>query len=278
MVESESRVPSGLYIDVENLQSDAKEHIIALLDNWPSSAPHPTKISLYVRADMVELWTIWTYANISQQAVEVNGVQHFTGQQSKNSADIAIAVEAMSDLLKDRVRHVAVFSDDSDFVSLFSKIRTETKEIQSEIGRIPFLWILTNRHGTKSPNIKEFFPDQYLHIVNSKRHLGTSTSRSGQSTRATSPEESIAIAIIRETEVGPFKSTDCQGLVNDQFSDYSMANQTNVAFGSLFKNEIWPLLQQRGVRLIRQNSPRTYEMTQEAKDSLDSIPATNQVM
>ena len=271
MTGAESNVQSGLYIDVENLRSDAKELIIASLKTWPSSVPFPTKIVLYVPADMVELWRIWADANISEHTVELHGIQHFTAHQSKNSADIAIAVEAMSDLLKSRVHHISVFSDDSDFISLFAKVRIETKDVQSETGKIPFLWILTNRDGTKSPNIKEFFPDEYLHIVDSKHESVPAPKKQKELGQTESEKVSMVKSIIEKIPVGPFKSTACKEIIDEQFPNHPMAQQTNVAFGSMFKSDIWPLLQQYGVSLIKTNSPRTYEMTQAAKDLIQNV-------
>ena len=148
----------GLYIDVENLQIDAQELVGSLIGNWPSEkAPRPTKMILYVKADMVELWNAWTVNLSGGIQVEVKGIQHFTVQQSKNSADIAIALDAVTDLVNRRVNFVAVLSDDSDFISLFAKVRTETAEIQTRLGRIPFLWIMTDRDGTKTPNIRRIY-------------------------------------------------------------------------------------------------------------------------
>ncbi len=157
---------SGLYVDVENLQSDARNLIDSLMRNWPLEVPQPTHMFLYVRADMVELWKTWALSRFDVQYVEVKGIQHFASmKQSKNSGDIAIAVDAMSDLLRGRVSHVAVFSDDSDFISLFAKVREETGDIRSRLGRIPFIWMLTERDGTRSATIGDFFPSEYLHFV-----------------------------------------------------------------------------------------------------------------
>ena len=85
--ESTGRVPgSGLYIDVENLRSDGQRLIKALLDNWPSVAPTPSRLTLYVRADLVELWRLWATSRFQGVAVDVRGIQHFSTYSSKNSA------------------------------------------------------------------------------------------------------------------------------------------------------------------------------------------------
>ncbi len=91
---------SGLYVDVKNLQNDAKDLIGSLIDNWPSSVPSPIQICLYVKADMVELWRTWALSRFESQSISVKDIQHFTVQRSKNSADIAIAVDVIVHLLK----------------------------------------------------------------------------------------------------------------------------------------------------------------------------------
>ena len=276
MTELEYSVSSGLYIDAENLQGGAQELIVNLLEDWSPAAPHPTLVVLYVRADMAELWTMWAHTNIKAPVVEVKGIQHFTAQQSKNSADIAIAVDAMADLLNGMVHHVTVFSDDSDFISLFAKIRTETKGIQSEIGRIPFLWVLTNRDGTKTPNIQQFFPQEYLHFVGSPTVLTTSATAKIHKSAASSANSKssvsyteIADTLIRELPVGGFASSDCKRIINDRYPKHSMASLGDAQFGTVFSNKVWTILRGKGVLLTKPKSPRRYEMTQDVKDSLN---------
>ena len=269
----------GLYIDVENLQTDAQELVGSLIGNWPSEkAPRPTKMILYVKADMVELWNAWTVNLSGGIQVEVKGIQHFTVQQSKNSADIAIALDAVTDLFNRRVNFVAVLSDDSDFISLFAKVRTETAEIQTRLGRIPFLWIMTDRDGTKTPNMQRFFPKEYVHFipvpskhetlpVPTKSDRPKSTANDNPVVVSTTPEELIAQAIIKSTDVGPFKSTDCIPVIKRAFQGNPLSSLPENQFGKQFLDTIWPLLEVRGVKLTK-TKPNRYEMTQAAKDSL----------
>lgn len=279
MLEPEFAVKSGLYIDVENLLSNARELIVALLENWPATAPYPTKVTLYVRADMVELWQMWAYTNIYGPLVEVRGIQHFTTQQSKNSADIAIAVDAISDLLNGQIHHVAVFSDDSDFISLFAKIRTTTEEIQQQIGRIPFLWVLTDREGTKTPNIRQFFPSEYLFVASatsqpqdtgSAPELVQLETLPKNSENSQAIEETICESIIREIPLGVFKSTACKAIIVGQFPEHPMSRMTDAALGTAFLKELWPILKRKGVGQQSNTKPLRYEMTQEAKDAISA--------
>ncbi len=279
-LDSDAAETCGLYIDVENLQNDAPELVGSLINNWPSDkAPPPTKLTLYVKADMAELWNAWTInISSSRTEVEVKGIQHFTIQQSKNSADIAIALDAVTDLLHHRVNFVAVLSDDSDFISLFAKVRTETGEIQTRLGRIPFLWIMTDRDGTKTPNMQRFFPKEYVHFIPAlSKHttLPVPTKSDGPKLSAndnpvvvpTPPEELIAQAIVKSTDVGPFKSTDCIPVIKQTRPGHPLVALPSNRFGIQFTETIWPFLKAKGVERGR-SKPIRYKMTQAAKDSI----------
>ena len=88
-------------------------------------------------------------------AVVVHGTQHFSMSSTKNSADIAIATSAMADLLLRRVSNVVVFSDDSDFISLYIAIRNEM-DISADDSKAPFLWVVTGREGSLAATVRQF--------------------------------------------------------------------------------------------------------------------------
>ena len=62
---------------------------------------------------------------------------------------------------------MAVVSDDSDFISLYAKLAEEVNGFEATYsdGNIPFLWVFTDRMGTRSALLQEFFPHEYIHIV-----------------------------------------------------------------------------------------------------------------
>ena len=93
--------------------------------------------------------------------VVVHGVQRFSGQPTKNSADIALAIDAVADFMAGATQYVAVMSDDSDFIALYAKLR------QLANGNVPFLWVLTDRPGTRSTTIRDYFPKEHIHVVSS---------------------------------------------------------------------------------------------------------------
>lgn len=334
---SENR--TGIYADIQNLQDISREVLVVLIRRWPDNVPPPGKLNLYVRADHADLWRVWASHEFSDIEVVVKGVQHYTLSATKNAADMAIAVDAISDFNHDRVNHVAVVSDDSDFISLYAKLAEEVNglDLTYSNGNIPFLWVFTDRMGTRSALLQEFFPGEYIHVVDHrlfhqvererKRREAeaaeaaaksevvaeaetiaeTQTSEEAEaqpqppqlqpsppapetddSRRAPEPEpevieerpliseaqreasetERIAIQLIREMPVGKFKSMDCQDIICTNFPNHHLANAGGAVFGTIFRREVLPFMEKRGVKDLPGQSPRQYEMTLQAKSSL----------
>ena len=292
---SNNELGTGIYADVQNLQEISRDVLITLVKRWPDDMPKPTRLNLYVRADHQHLWRVWATHQFNEMTVSVTGVQHYSLSATKNAADLAIAVDAMSDLLHKSISHVAVVSDDSDFIALFAKLGEEAERDPDSNGRVPFLWVFTDRVDTKSMLLEEFFPRDYIHVVDLSKPLNEepeseNESQSGDQNGsnpgedekdepapvAERPEpmsradlsEQIALQLIREMPVGKFKSTDCQMTIHTKFPAHPLAKADGPAFGQLFRRDILPLLQRRGVRELGNQRPRQYEMTHEAKRSL----------
>ena len=266
----ETAAASGLYVDVENLQSHAQRVVRALAEDWPASAPPLRALSLHVRADTAELWRAWATSAFPNLDVAVRGVQHFSQSASKNSADMAIVANAMADWLLGRISHVAVISDDSDFISLYAAMRQE-RERQGESGAdVPFLWIVTDRHKTVSETALQFFPPERLHRVS------VSDPEPETPVRAPNPAPvkiagyptmtEIAKAIAERMPVGTFGSTDCQPIIRQLWPNHPLAMLDGPPYGVEFKNKIWPILKSWGVRIPNASvQPVRYEMTADAK-------------
>ena len=292
---SNNELGTGIYADVQNLQEISRDVLITLVKRWPDDMPKPTRLNLYVRADHQHLWRVWATHQFNEMTVSVTGVQHYSLSATKNAADLAIAVDAMSDLLHKSISHVAVVSDDSDFIALFAKLGEEAERDPDSNGRVPFLWVFTDRVDTKSMLLEEFFPRDYIHVVDLSKPLNEEPesenepqsgdqngSKPGEDEKdepapvAERPEpmsradlsEQIALQLIREMPVGKFKSTDCQMTIHTKFPAHPLAKADGPAFGQLFRRDILPLLQRRGVRELGNQRPRQYEMTHEAKRAL----------
>ncbi len=269
------KIGSGLYVDLENLQVNGKQLLETLINEWPESTPKPVRIMLTVRADFVELWRLWAVNRFDSLDVVVKGTQHFSASKSKNSADIALATSAMADWLLRRVSHIAVFSDDSDFVSLYASIRDEM--VRSGVGDrdVPFLWVVTNRNGTLSPIANQFFPSDKLHVVRTRSDSGAPAADKEPASAATAIVDNgsgehiytqMAQAILESIPVGPFKSTDCKSTIEQRWPNHPLATTDPAKFGSEFKAKIWPIMKVWGVTIPNAGKqPIRYEMTQDAK-------------
>ena len=152
---------SAIYVDTENLREpDLAQDVIAqTVADWPAEYPPVGSLSLYVRADKVALWRMWVEATYPELARRVRGVQHFSREMAKNSADLAITADAIGDLAAGQASYIAVISNDSDFGALFVKVR----EMASERGwdHSPFLWVTAPAGGGVSPEIERFIPDRF---------------------------------------------------------------------------------------------------------------------
>ena len=306
---------TGIYADIQNLQEMAKDVLLLLIHRWPRQLPKPTQLNLYVRADHAHLWQVWASDAFRELHVTVKGVQHYSLAATKNAADMAIAVDAISDFNHSRVSHVAVVSDDSDFISLYAKLAEEFQNGRHlEVDEVvPFLWVLTDRVDTKSSLLQEFFPERYVHIVDryatwddyddeeeeeSDLDEGeTEEAQVDQAIEDTEPDEEpetqeqekpsekqrprasaqredltvterIALQLIRDMPVGKFKSTDCQQIIRSNFPNHQLASADGPAFGIIFRRDLLPYMEKRGVNELGNQRPRQYEMTLEAKKSL----------
>ena len=223
----------------------------------------------------MELWRLWAASHFQTLDVDVNGIQHFSTYSSKNSADIAIATNAMADLLLRRISHVVVLSDDSDFISLYAAIRDEVNRSRSEPTDVPFLWVVTDRDDSVSSMVKLYFPPEQLHVVRSEPIGKPNSEQTATLTVGTAGKvsqsgdhiwEEIAQAIIEQVPLGKFKSTDCQGIIRKHWPQHPLSAAGGPAFGIEFQKRIWPILQERGVKIANPGKkPIRYDMTQSAK-------------
>ena len=261
MHESKEIGTAGLYIDVENLQDGAKTVIEGLVADWPIEVPKLKQLNLYVRADQAQLWDLWADSQFPDLQINVKGIQHFS-LLAKNSADITMAVDAISDFLTEKVGFICVLSDDSDFISMYAKVRELRPREQ-----VPFLWFLTDRTDTKSTTLRDYFPNDHIRVVGfPSKDLSTKNDTPSKSVQSDS-FENMATTIIQQLPIGNFKSTDCREIIKRSYPHHHLGRAAGPNFGTEFANKIWPFLEKRGVKLVKQK-PRRYEMTEQAKASI----------
>ena len=279
---------SAVYVDTENLQDNdrARDIVAQVIGNWPDACPPLAGLSLYVRADKTAMWQLWADAEYPGLCVRVRGVQHFTNNKAKNSADLAITADAIGDLATGKAATIAVVSNDSDFGALFIKV----KELASAAGpeQTPFLWITTADGSSGiSPEIARFIPERLRWDLSAaaapappepepapQPTVSPAKAPPPAETPAPPPASpngavsnaAIADELIRRLPIGRFKAADAEEVIRSRWPRHPAVGNTSHV-GHLL-TEVWPLLQKRGVLMPRKSSPRTYEITQVAKDTL----------
>ena len=269
------RTGSGLYVDMENIQN-GQELIESTIATWPSHFPKPIRLCLHVRGDQVELWRLWAEDKFGDMNVIVTGTQKFSASTSKNSADMAIATNAMADWIQRRVSHVAVLSNDSDFISLYASMRDEFVQAGGDGRNVPFLWVVSDAGGSLSPTAEQFFPADKMHMVRTDGIAAAPAVSDSVTVSAEQVElvnavrgsiyDEMALAIIQDIPVGSFKSTDCKDVIERRWPHHHFGSMDGAQFGQAFKENIWPRLEERGVRMTNPgNQSLRYEMTDIAK-------------
>ena len=251
---------TALYVDTENLQNSAQALVETIIGKWPEGTPPLSRLNLYVQADRVSLWDLWASSHFPRLTVTVKGIQHFTSPHSKNSADIAIAIDAVADFVMGTTQFVAVMSDDSDFIPLYAWL----KDLRGT--GTPFMWVMTDRTRTKASTIADFFPNEHIHIVHAPTTPTHSSVASDKDEGGPMPWPEMAELIIQEIPVGSFKSVECQPIIESRWPTHPIVSMPGQQFGMEFTSKLWPILEERGVKLLR-TKPRKYEMTSEAKDA-----------
>ena len=276
---------AAIYVDTENLRdSDYAQNIVAqIIADWPGPLPLGS-VSLYVRADKVAVWEMWAESSYPDLRVRVRGVQHFSSHKAKNSADLAITADAVADLVTGQAAAVAVVSNDSDFGALFVKI----KEMAHSAGleHTPFLWITSPDAGALSPEMERFIPDGMRWELSAalptpaaevvqpepqslpKPVQPAALASASAVSKSDTDNETIAEELIRQLPVGRFKAADAQKIVKRRWSKHPAASGDTAQFGQFLGKEVWPALKERGVTMPGRSSPRTYEITLAAKESI----------
>ena len=274
---------SALYVDTENLgdSENARQVVAAVVGNWPSGRPPLRILSLYVRADKAELWRLWVEEAFPRLRHRVRGVQHFSNNRAKNSADLAITADAVADLVTGHADAVAVASNDSDFGALFVKVRELAEEAEADL--VPFLWITVPTGGALSAEIAEFIPDTFRWDLSATLPPPSAGKPGPQSlpeahqppalaaapAAASDPgNEAIADELIQRLPVGKFKVTEALEVFQERWPSHPDAAGPE-KFGTFLLEQIWPILRERGVLMTRKRSPRAYQITSEAKASLE---------
>ena len=174
---------------------------------------------------------------------------------------------------------VGVVSNDSDFGALFVKVKELARSVGVE--QTPFIWITSPEAGGLSPELERFIPEGL------RWDLSTAPAAPVAAVDKSSPKplaeaarppalpaanagignEAMAGELIRQLPLGRFRASDAQEVIASRWPEHPAAGDT-AKFGQFLGKEIWPILQKRGVLMTRKSSPRTYEITQAAKEAI----------
>ena len=254
---------TALYVDLENLGGNiyALSFLESLLGDWKLDVPQPHFLYLYTRADQRSIWEMWAIDHFPEKYLTVRGVQHVSNL-SKNSADIALVMDAALDFQADRAQNIVVVSDDSDFTALFDKIRELHTARQKGESGIPFRWVMTDRRNTTSTALTDLFHNSFIHIIGMPPDDSEASPIVPDviSAAAEPNYQDLATTISAHFGSGArFKSTDCMKFISDSWPNHHSATMKGPAFGTWFKKNVAPELKKLGVREIGK-TPLRYQI------------------
>ena len=251
---------TGLYVDIENLQSaeHARATIEAVLRDWPEALPPVGRLCLYVPADKTGLWGAWAPARFPGVEVHVRGIQRFA-RESKNSADMAIVADAVADFTTGIANHIAVVSNDSDFGALFVKIQELVSGARNQ-DQPPFLWVNIAGGGGLSKEIRDFVPEQLRWVVSQPAPpKAKGGPKIAEDDSVGLPANSVIVRwLLDEIPPGRFRAEDVRKIIKRHCPHHPAAQTTGVC-GAFLARQLMPLLASKGVTVVRQ-SPRIYEI------------------
>lgn len=279
---------SAVYVDTENLTPAANADsvdfaqslISRIVNDWPDDYPPIGRLALYVPADKTSQWRIWASSLMSNRTprattgagwgrwrepvlaernelVKVHGVQHFSRSNSKNSADMAIALDVVDDLLlSQRADFAAVFSNDSDFYALFDKLQEIVVGLGHPAGAVPLLWIVAPNGNNLSSEIKRFLLPHFVWDL-----LGESKDdRPSESTQGDQSEVSQDIIqglVSQMNHNQQYRASELHDICKSSYPDDEMSGFDTAVFGMYLKNSA-PQLSDLGVEIISTSNTSRY--------------------
>lgn len=257
------QIGSTLYVDVQNLGLDdgAAANVIGyVLGNWPDGYPRITAISLYTNPGDNERWKAilrdcvskqmrrdrtWPFAGV-QPRENVPAMQQYSRSRAKNTADIALCLDACRDFLQEKTEFVAVVSNDSDFFVLYSKCQEWQADIAGGLASdSDAAFVLVTHQGQRgggllSPNMAAIPPKFRWELPEEAK----------ESPASRIAAEEIARNLVLKAEVGVGLMLEhFQGLMKEDqvLQEHPAAGLESSEFESYFNENIWPLWMEWGV-------------------------------
>ena len=303
--ENDSRI-SNIYVDTQNLGDGSFQEKIEIikgaLDRWPSHLPRVTSIHAYIDSSEEDLWRN-AFRNLTSSfpslEISLRPIQryNYSPNPGTNAADIALVLDALSDLLSPMpIDFAAIISNDSGFVSLYFKLHRLVSERKlrpvAQVDGIPFL-LFTHDSSGLSSRIRENLGENVIHIT---ANASTSESESRRlQALATLPSDNQTVPIPSPTlqsarrslserysneqlagaiangfgrnrwEMGhntyTFNHTAVFGVIRGRWPDSQEAIQgLQDDFSRWFYEEVWPVMEQYGAAISSKPrpEPRSY--------------------
>lgn len=257
------QIGATLYVDVQNLglEDVAATNVISyVLGNWPDEYPRITAISLYTNPGDNERWKAilrdcvskqmrrdrtWPFAGV-QPRENVPAMQQYSRSRAKNTADIALCLDACKDFLQEKTEFVSVVSNDSDFFVLYSKCQEWQGDLAGNTATevdAPFVLITHKGQpggGLLSPNM--------VAIPAKFRWDLPEEAKESPAANITTEEISRNLALKAEVGVGLLLE-HFQGLMKEDqvLQEHPAARLESADFESYFNENVWPIWMEWGV-------------------------------
>lgn len=293
--ETTNEPKSAIYIDTENLGGSYtsvsnKAKVIQLaLEQWPAHLPAPSRIRAYIDPRKENLWQEALSGFTGQRkgafnvgipglAIETPALQQYGRGAAKNALDITLVLDALSDLIIGRADFAAVISNDSDFASLYFKLRELVKDgdlqPRAEINDIPLLLFTHDLAGISDeirnlgknviPVITGINAPQYPAHPNTPLPNKESLQEK-YSTEQLAGAVAIGFGRIRWEEAGSdvftFNYRNVYHVIKGRWPYSEEATGGRSAeFSRWFHDRVWPVMQQHGTTVSNNQGgdPRNY--------------------
>ncbi len=235
--ENESRI-SNIYVDTQNLGDgsfqEKTEIIKGALDRWPSNLPRVTSIHAYIDSSEEDLWQ-GSFRNLTSSFPSLEIVPHAIQRYNNspnpgtNAADIALVLDALSDLLAPLpIDFAAIISNDSGFVSLYFKLHKLVSQRKlrpvAQVDSIPFLLFTHDRSGL-SNRIHENLGENVIHVTTKDPASESEYEASGLQAPATLPSDNQTVPMPPPTLQSTRRS------LREQYSNEQLAGAVATGFG-----------------------------------------------
>ena len=216
---SNERMQFAVLIDADNVSSKYAATIFEELEKYG--------LSSYRR-----IYGNWSKANGWNEGVlleySIMPVQQFSYTTGKNATDMAMVIDAMDILFKNKVQGFCLVTSDSDFTRLAMRLREEN------------MFVL-GMGESKTPQALTRACNRFIHL-----NLVAEQNKSGAESGALEPEENVTplsevraavIALLNENDGKKVDLSRIGNRLNDKFSDFDVRNYGYTKLSTLISQE-----------------------------------------